>query len=212
MILNILALASQLLLMGWLLKVLGLHRALWVLPSLIALGAAGVAFGGGVVAALVLKGADGIVFVADSQQQMLKANVESFKNLEDNLRGHGLELSQMPHVIQFNKRDLKNTLTVDELNSDLNASGRYPSFEASAINGDGVFETLKEITKLTLKKLRKRMASSQPGGVSPTAEPVRPSMSPQRPESISAASLARAAANAPCAISAVSVWRTSALS
>ena len=55
---------------------------------------------------LVLKGADGIVFVADSQAQMLGANSESFKNLEDNLKGHGLKLAEMPHVIQFNKRDL----------------------------------------------------------------------------------------------------------
>ena len=102
-------------------------------------------------------------------------------------------MTDLPLVLQFNKRDLKNILTVDELNNDLNTNSRYPHFETSAINGDGVFETLKAITKLTLKKLRKRMASSQPGGVSPAREPVRPAMSPQRPESISAASLARAA-------------------
>jgi signal recognition particle receptor subunit beta len=142
---------------------------------------------------LVLKGVDGLVFVADSQRPMREANIESFTSLVDNLEDLGLDMADLPLVLQYNKRDLKNILTVDELNSDLNTGGRYPSFEASAINGNGVFETLKEITKLTLKKLRKRMASSQPGGASPAAEPVRPSMSPQRPESISAASLARAA-------------------
>ncbi len=142
---------------------------------------------------LVLKGVDGLVFVADSQRPMREANIESLSSLIENLEDLGLEMSDLPLVLQFNKRDLKNILTVDELNSDLNAQSRHPHFEASAINGDGVFETLKEITKLTLKKLRKRMASSQPGGVSPASVPVRPAMKPQRPESISAASLARAA-------------------
>lgn len=142
---------------------------------------------------LVLKGVDGLVFVADSQRPMREANIESFSSLVDNIEDLGLEMTDLPLVLQFNKRDLKNILTVDELNSDLNTNSRYPHFESSAINGDGVFETLKAITKLTLKKLRKRMASSQSGGVSPASEPVRPAMSPQRPESISAASLARAA-------------------
>jgi len=142
---------------------------------------------------LVLKGVDGLVFVADSQRPMREANIESFSSLVDNIEGLGLEMADLPLVLQFNKRDLKNILTVDELNSDLNLNSSYPHFETSAIHGNGVFETLKEITKLTLKKLRKRMASSQPGGVSPASEPVRPAMSPQRPESISAASLARAA-------------------
>jgi signal recognition particle receptor subunit beta len=142
---------------------------------------------------LVLKGVDGLVFVADSQRPMREANIESFTSLVENIEDLGLDMADLPLVLQFNKRDLKNILTVDELNSDLNAKAWYPHHEASAINGVGVFETLKEITKLTLKKLRKRMASSQPGGVSPASVPVRPAMAPQRPESISAASLARAA-------------------
>ena len=142
---------------------------------------------------LVLKGVDGLVFVADSQRPMREANIESLSSLIENLEDLGLEMSDLPLVLQFNKRDLKNIVSVDELNSDLNSHSQHPHFEASAINGDWVFETLKEITKLTLKKLRKRMASAQPGGVSPASEPVRPAMSPQRPESISAASLARAA-------------------
>jgi len=142
---------------------------------------------------LVLKGVDGLVFVADSQRPMREANIESFTSLVENIEDLGLDMADLPLVLQYNKRDLKNILTVDELNADLNTKAWYPHHEASAINGDGVFETLKEITKLTLKKLRKRMASSQPGGVSPASVPVRPSMTPQRPESISAASLARAA-------------------
>jgi signal recognition particle receptor subunit beta len=142
---------------------------------------------------LVLKGVDGLVFVADSQRPMREANVESFTSLVNNLEDLGLDMSDLPLVLQYNKRDLKNILTVDELNIDLNPLSRFVFHEASAINGTGVFETLKAITKLTLKKLRKRMATSQPGGVSPASEPVRPAMPAHRPESISAAALARAA-------------------
>ncbi|MCU0304934.1 MAG: hypothetical protein MUC56_12850 [Thermoanaerobaculales bacterium] len=142
---------------------------------------------------LVLKGVDGLVFVADSQRPMREANIESFTSLVNNLEDLGLDMSDLPLVLQYNKRDLKNILTVDELNSDLNPHSRFTFHEASAINGAGVFETLKAITKLTLKKLRKRMATSQPGGVSPPAEPVRPAIPTHRPESISAAALARAA-------------------
>jgi signal recognition particle receptor subunit beta len=142
---------------------------------------------------LVLKGVDGLVFVADSQRPMREANIESFTSLVDNLKDLGLEMADLPLVLQYNKRDLKNILTIDELNSDLNPHAIYSFHEASAINGDGVFETLKEITKLTLKKLRKRMASSQPGGRVAGAGPVRPAMPSQRSETISAAALARAA-------------------
>jgi signal recognition particle receptor subunit beta len=142
---------------------------------------------------LVLKGVDGLVFVADSQRPMREANIESFSSLVENLEDLGLEMVDLPLVLQYNKRDLKNILTIDELNHDLNEGGRYPYYEASAINGTGVFETLKEITKLTLKKLRRRMASSQSGVTAAPAEPVRPAMAPHRRESISAAALARAA-------------------
>jgi signal recognition particle receptor subunit beta len=143
---------------------------------------------------LVLKGVDGLVFVADSQRPMREANIESFTSLTENLEDLGLELTDLPLVLQFNKRDLKNILAVEELNSDLNKNGLYPFHEASAINGDGVFETLKEITKLTLKKLRTRMSTSEGGWAASPAQPVRPSVSPAaKPESISAAALARAA-------------------
>ena len=145
---------------------------------------------------LVLKGVDGLVFVADSQRPMREANVESFESLVDNLTELGLDIRDLPLVLQYNKRDLKNTLAVDELNTDLNSDRAYPFFEAQAINGVGVFETLKEITKLTLKKLRRRMVAPHAAG--PAARvpgsPSRPPIAaPRRPTTVSAARLARAA-------------------
>jgi signal recognition particle receptor subunit beta len=153
---------------------------------------------------LVLKGVDGVVFVADSQRPMREANLESFASLRENLKDLNLDLDELPLVLQYNKRDLKNVLTLDELEHDLNPDGRLSSFESSAINGEGVFETLKEITKLTLKKLRRKMAEPSTGAaVEPpsAAGPVTPSpasrpsppRAPRPPASISAASLARAA-------------------
>ena len=106
---------------------------------------------------LVLKGVDGLVFVADSQRPMREANIESFQSLTENLKEFGLLISDVPVVLQYNKRDLKNIATIDELNADLNPDGAFQYQEASAINGDGVITTLKEITKLTLKKLRVRI-------------------------------------------------------
>jgi signal recognition particle receptor subunit beta len=111
---------------------------------------------------LVLKGVDGMVFVADSQRPMRDANIESFASLKENLTDLGLDFDDMPLVMQYNKRDLTGVLTVDELNADLNPDGKYTFFESSAINGTGVFATLKAITKQTLKKIRKRMAAPQP--------------------------------------------------
>ncbi len=145
---------------------------------------------------LVLKGVDGVVFVADSQRPMREANIESFANLGENLAELGLSLEELPVVLQYNKRDLKNILTLDELNADLNPTAELPFHESSAVNGQGVFETLKEVTKLTLKKLRKRMTAPQSSiGPRPVAAPVRPTVpaSPANPSRISAAALARAA-------------------
>lgn len=104
---------------------------------------------------LVLKGADGIVFVADSQKEMLGADIEAFKNLEENLKAHGLTLSEMPHVIQFNKRDLPKLSSLEELNAALN---RYnaPFYESVATTGIGVHDTLKAITKLVLLHLTRK--------------------------------------------------------
>ena len=120
---------------------------------------------------LVLKGVDGVVFVADSQRPMLSANVESLRNLEENLGEMGLSLETLPVVLQYNKRDLPDVLAVDELNRALNPRN-WPSFEASAVTGQGVFETLKGISKLTLINLKKRltkMSSDSPRTTSTAA-------------------------------------------
>lgn len=101
---------------------------------------------------LVLKGADGVVFVADSQEPMLEANQDSFENLITNLKEQNQDLGSVPHVFQYNKRDMKNILDVSVLEREIN---RYdvPYFEAVAIKGEGVFETLKGISKLVLNNL-----------------------------------------------------------
>jgi len=125
---------------------------------------------------LVLKGADGIVFVADSQEQMIKANTESFKNLEENLKAHGLTLAEMPHVIQFNKRDLPRLASIEQMNTTINKYNA-PFYESVATTGIGVQDTLKAITKLVLLHLTKRYESSSAGaarGAAPTPAPATP--------------------------------------
>ncbi len=148
---------------------------------------------------LVLKGVDGVVFVADSQRPMREANIESFTSLRSNLDELGVDFGDLPLVLQYNKRDLKNILSLEELNADLNPDLGFSFFESEAINGAGVFETLKEITKLTLKKLRRRMVAPHgaPAGPRQPSSQVRvgaPSPpSPPRPAAVSAAALIRAA-------------------
>src|ERR1051326_7922022 len=92
---------------------------------------------------LILRGVDGVVFVADSQEERMDANLEALDNLQDNLKEHGYELNKIPYVLQLNKRDLPNVLPVDTLKKELVKKGE-PVFEAVAFNGTGVFETLKE--------------------------------------------------------------------
>ena len=138
---------------------------------------------------LVLKGVDGIVFVADSQRPLADANVESLQNLEENLRSLGLSLSAVPTVLQYNKRDLKNILTLEELNARLNPSGTLPFFEAVAVNGQGVFDTLKGITKLTLRSLRKRMASLETINVPPPSPVAARTPVAFSPEALNAAAV-----------------------
>src|SRR5713101_3379545 len=106
---------------------------------------------------LVLKGVDGIVFVADSQVAMQEANVESFQNLRENLKEIGLKLDEIPMVMQLNKRDLPNVAAVDDMLGRLDPDRKYERMEAIAATGVGVFETLKTISKLTLRTLRSRM-------------------------------------------------------
>jgi hypothetical protein len=104
---------------------------------------------------LVLKGADGIVFVADSQDFALDANLESLQNLEDNLKRQGIRIREIPLVLQYNKRDLPNALPVAELNAEINKQN-VPNFESVATTGLGVEETLKGITQLVLAHLIKK--------------------------------------------------------
>jgi signal recognition particle receptor subunit beta len=102
---------------------------------------------------LVLKGVDGIVFVVDSQRPMLDACKESYQNLEANLRELGLNLGDIPMVYQWNKRDLRSVVPVDELEAVFNPRG-FPSFQSVASDGAGVFETLRGITKLSLTHIK----------------------------------------------------------
>lgn len=103
---------------------------------------------------LILKGVDGVVFVADSQDERLDANIESMENLKDNLEEQGFDLNKLPFVIQYNKVDLPNTTPLEELRSLLNPDG-VPDMTACAMTGEGVFETLKLVAKQVLIDLKK---------------------------------------------------------
>ena len=100
---------------------------------------------------LVLRGVDGVVFVADSQWDRLHDNVESFRNLQENLKEYDYDLDEMPHVIQYNKRDLPNVAPIAYLDFLLNRRARrVPSFEAVAVEGTGVFDTLNTVSRMVL--------------------------------------------------------------
>ncbi|MFQ5464965.1 MAG: ATP/GTP-binding protein [Thermodesulfobacteriota bacterium] len=103
---------------------------------------------------LILKGVDGIVFVADSQAERMDANIESFENMKTNLEEQGLSLAGVPYVVQYNKRDLPNIIPVAEFKNIFNTA-MVPDFEAIALRGIGVFETLKAIVKRVLIELKK---------------------------------------------------------
>ena len=104
---------------------------------------------------LILKGVDGVVFVADSQEERFEANVESLENLKANLREQGYDYDKIPVVIQYNKRDLPNAVALEELRAALNPTGKILDFEAAAQSGKGVFETLKALARLVLQELKK---------------------------------------------------------
>jgi len=106
---------------------------------------------------LILKGVDGVVFVADSQVERMEANIESLENLKINLAEQGAELTNTPYVVQYNKRDLPNAAPLEEMQRLLNPGG-VPDFEACATNGKGVFETLKAVARSVLRDL-KQMSS-----------------------------------------------------
>ena len=103
---------------------------------------------------LILKGVDGVVFVADSQIERMEANQESLDNLRDNLKEQCYDIEKIPLVLQYNKRDLPNAAPVEDLSRMLNYLQR-PEFLATATSGFGVFDTLKEVAKLVLQELRK---------------------------------------------------------
>jgi signal recognition particle receptor subunit beta len=140
---------------------------------------------------LVLKGVDGVVFVADSQAPAAEPNEESLSNLKQNLEELGLDLRSVPMVFQYNKRDLRNILPVEALQQALNPVGA-PSFEAAAIHGVGVFETLKEISRLSLDSIRAKIAEERRTGVAGVAKPAppaaakKPVASPPPPASVPA--------------------------
>ncbi len=106
---------------------------------------------------LIMKGADGVIFVADSQRERAEANIISMEDLKENLEAYDMSVDSIPFVIQYNKRDLPNVLPVEELREALNPGRKYPDFEAIAAdrNGPGVFDTLKSVVKMILLELKK---------------------------------------------------------
>jgi signal recognition particle receptor subunit beta len=123
---------------------------------------------------LVLQGVDGVIFVADSSASMVNQNLESLRNLEENLNEYGKSLATLPHVIQYNKRDLPDALSVDELAQAMNKH-RAPHFEAVANTGQGVFPTLKALAASVLKNIMNESGSKAGfGGPAPTPAPPPP--------------------------------------
>jgi hypothetical protein len=103
---------------------------------------------------LILKGADGVVFVADSQAERLDANLETLDNLREHLKDHNLDFATIPYVLQLNKRDLPSAMTAEDLKKHLLVKGE-PTVEGVAVAGQGVFETLKELARMVLAELKK---------------------------------------------------------
>ena len=140
---------------------------------------------------LVLKGADAIVFVADSEVGKMEENKDSLANLKANLAEYKLSLDDTPWVIQYNKRDLPNVYTVDELNAELNPGGAVPFFEAVAKEGKGVFETFRGISHLLMERVTKdlrRAPGAVGAGAAPAATPPpRPAVEPVAPRGPAAA-------------------------
>ncbi len=128
---------------------------------------------------LVLRGVDGIVFVADSQRSRQAENLESLQNLRQNLMDYGMNLDDIPFVLQYNKRDMENVFTLDEMNEQLNPDKKIQFFPATAHNGKGVVTTLKTIAMLVIEKfnvkqgfLRKAAGNASAAAPAPTEAPV----------------------------------------
>ena len=114
---------------------------------------------------LVLRGADGIVFVADSMRVQREKNIESMENMALNLKEKGIDMTTIPLILQYNKRDLEGSnipvLSIEEMERDLNTHLKVPFFTASALKGEGVFETLREISKLTVRDVSKKVLAKE---------------------------------------------------
>lgn len=151
---------------------------------------------------LVLRGVDGLVFVADSQPDKMDENIESLANLEDNLVEYGYERDELPLVIQYNKRDLPGVLSVAELNARLNQKGR-PFFEASATEGDGVFDTLKLIIRMVLEKAKSSGGSKVVAAPVAQEAPSAPAEQQQRVSAEAAMAESQAPAVQPAAVGSV---------
>ncbi len=155
---------------------------------------------------LVLQGVDGVIFVADSDPEKMPENIESYQNLIDNLTEYGKDVRELPHVIQYNKRDLPNAMSVEEMDRQLNKFG-VPTFEAVAYTGEGVFPTLKTLAGMVLESIdrmdnrsSKRPAAEAPRAAAPAAPargaaPARPAAA--APQKKAAPAPQRAAAAAP---------------
>ena len=106
---------------------------------------------------LVLKGADAVIFVADSQREMREQNIESFKNMRDNLLANSINPDEIHLILQYNKRDLPNILSIDELNTDLNETDKYKYIESIAIDGTGVEDSFQDITKVVVDDIKHKV-------------------------------------------------------
>src|SRR5262245_18227002 len=147
---------------------------------------------------LVLQGADGVSFIADSDPNRMNDNIESFKNLERNLKDYGVDIRKIPLVIQYNKRDLPGALSVPELNAKVNTAGA-PVFEAVAVKGEGVMQTLKGISKLVVDRLNEEYApvkstAAPAAAAAPAARAPAPAAAPAASRPASGVSPAPAAA------------------
>jgi hypothetical protein len=122
---------------------------------------------------LVLQGSDGIIFVADSNPDMRDENIESLENLAENLAENGLNIDDLPIVLQFNKRDLPNAMSQEQMNADLNR-WNAPTCDGIAVKGDGVFPTLQKLSSLVMKKLNSEYSDKKPGAAAsaPAGAPV----------------------------------------
>jgi hypothetical protein len=118
---------------------------------------------------LVLRGVDGIVFVADSQRSRQAENLESLQNLRQNLQDYGMNLDDIPFVLQYNKRDMENVFTLDEMNEQLNPDKKIPFFPATAHNGKGVVTTLKTIAMLVIEKFNVKQGFLRKAAVNASA-------------------------------------------